>query len=40
MKQFRSFHHMTSEIQTEPSKEHPLINFKEIGKNMKKNILL
>jgi hypothetical protein len=40
MKQVRSFHHMASEIQTEPSKEHlfgKIIYFREIGKNMKKN---
>jgi hypothetical protein len=41
MKQVRSFHHIASEIQTEPSKEHlfgKIIYFREIGKNMKKNI--
>ena len=43
MKQVRSFHHMVSEIQTVTSKEHlfgEIIYFREIGKNMKKNIQL
>jgi hypothetical protein len=44
MKQVCSFHHhMASEIQKEPSKEHlfgKIFYFREIGKNMKMNIQL
>jgi t-SNARE complex subunit (syntaxin) len=39
MKQVCSFHHMASEIQTEPSKKHlfrKIIYFREIGKNFEK----